>query len=69
VEVKGKITESFESVITIEIVTEFGFEEVEVVIDTGFDGDLVLPKSIVSRLNLIFYFRLGLIWSANRIKK
>jgi clan AA aspartic protease len=68
VEASGRITENFESVITLEIITEAGFEEIEVVVDTGFDGDLVLPKNLISSLNLIFLFstRIDLVGESNK---
>jgi clan AA aspartic protease len=68
VAVNGKINENFESIIPLEIVTETGFEQIEVVIDTGFDGDLVLPQNLISRLNLIYLFstRIDLVGETNK---
>lgn len=48
----GKITTDQEAIIELEI---FGFtrrEKIEVVIDTGFTGSLLLPNDFINRLNL-----------------
>ncbi len=50
--ITGKITTDQEAIIELEI---FGFtrrEKIEVVIDTGFTGHLLLPNNFINRLNL-----------------
>jgi clan AA aspartic protease len=61
--IKGKINDLFESQIFIKIVTEKGIKEIEVVIDTGFNGDLVLPKSTISDLSFeyLYCLKVGLV--------
>jgi clan AA aspartic protease len=53
----GNVNEFFHSLISIEILSKQMFTNVEVVIDTGFDGDLVLPEYIISQLGLPYLFR------------
>ncbi len=53
--IKGKVNEYWEAEISVEFVT---FQkQINFIVDTGFDGDLVLPFSIVSELELPFLFR------------
>lgn len=48
----GKVTGNLDAVIEIEVVGSNQGEKLEVVIDTGFYGFLVLPSNLISRLTL-----------------
>ena len=48
----GKVTDNLDAVIEIEVVGLNQQEKIEVVIDTGFYGFLVLPSNLISRLTL-----------------
>ena len=51
--ITGQVTVNREAVIELEIVSSNKIkEEVEAVIDTGFNGYLTLPNDLVNRLNL-----------------
>ena len=45
-----KVTDNLDAVIEIEVVGLNQQEKIEVVIDTGFYGFLVLPSNLISRL-------------------
>ena len=46
----GKITDNQEAIIELEIVGLSRRENIEVVIDTGFDGYLTLPIDLINHL-------------------
>lgn len=48
----GKITENREAVIELEVIGPDWQDEIEVSIDTGFDGYLTLPLYLINRLGL-----------------
>ncbi len=49
--IKGKVTESLESVISLTLVVFNGKKHsIEAIIDTGFDGALSLPSSTIAAL-------------------
>lgn len=56
-EIRGKINDQAEALLSLKILGTNGFIEVETVIDTGFDGDLVLPPEVIENLHLPFIFR------------
>jgi len=51
--IRGKVNEHDEAVIRVTVIGPTGIrEEVEAVIDTGFNGYLTLSKALVDRLEL-----------------
>ena len=51
--IEGHINEQFEAMITLTVNSPDGTtEEVEAVVDTGFNGFLCLPETVVQRLHL-----------------
>ena len=53
--ITGTVTEDLDLVVTIEVANSSGaFDPLEVVIDTGFNGDLALPRDVVRRLGLAY---------------
>ena len=50
--ITGKITANLDAVVEIEVVGSNQREKIEVVIDTGFYGYLVLPSNLISHLTL-----------------
>jgi clan AA aspartic protease len=53
---KGRVDANFDSIIPIELFTDDSFTSFEVTIDTGFNGDLVLPQSIVSKFGFTYLY-------------
>ncbi len=56
-EIQGEINSQAEALLKFRIIGAKGFFEVETVIDTGFDGDLVHPADVIEELGLAFIFR------------
>jgi clan AA aspartic protease len=54
--IKGNINKLFEAEISIEFIDSIS--QTKVVIDTGFNGDLVLPITIIDTLNLKALYRM-----------
>ncbi len=54
--IKGKVNSNFDSVISVDLCTNNSFTSLEVIIDTGFNGDLVLPQSLISKLGFTYLY-------------
>ena len=53
--IEGRINHQYEPVVTIAIVSPTGEpRELEAVVDTGFNGFIILPKDLVEELDLPF---------------
>ena len=53
--ITGTVTENLDLLVTIEIAnSDGGFEPLEVAIDTGFNGDLALPRDTIQSLGLTY---------------
>ena len=53
---RGTVSPRFEPVVPIELVAENGeIHTVQAVLDTGFDGELSLPESLISELGFPLY--------------
>ena len=51
--IEGQINDQYEAIITLTVNSPDGVtEEVEAVVDTGFNGFLCLPETVVQRLHL-----------------
>ncbi len=50
--IKGKIVDNQEAIIELEVIGINRPEKIEVVIDTGFTGELTLPSDLIDRLGL-----------------
>ena len=50
--IKGKIVDNQEAIIELEVIGINQPEKIEVVIDTGFTGELTLPSDLIDRLGL-----------------
>jgi clan AA aspartic protease len=53
---KGKVDSNFDSVIPVDLWKNKSFTSFEVTIDTGFNGDLVLPQSLISELGFTYLY-------------
>ena len=56
--IKGNVNELFEAEISVEFLDSL--DQISVVIDTGFNGDLVLPVKIIDELNLKSLYRMDI---------
>ena len=53
--IRGILTEDLDMVVTVEVADSSGvFQPLEVVVDTGFNGDLALPRDVIARLGLTY---------------
>ena len=53
--ITGTVTERLDLLVTIEVSDSAGgLRPIEVVLDTGFDGDLALPSNVISDLELSY---------------
>ena len=51
----GTLAENLDMVVTVEVADSSGvFQLLEVVIDTGFNGDLALPRDVIAGLGLAY---------------
>ncbi len=50
--ITGKIVDNQEAIIELEVIGINRLEKIEVVIDTGFTGELTLPGDLIDRLGL-----------------
>ena len=51
--IRGRVTPALEAQIALELIGNEGqTHTVEVILDTGFEGDLILPLDIIRRLGL-----------------
>ena len=53
--ITGEVTEDLDLLVTVEVANNNGtFVPIEVVIDTGFNGDLALPRDVILALGLSY---------------
>ena len=53
--ITGTVTENLDLLVTVEIANSNGvFEPLEVIMDTGFNGDLALPRDVILDLGLAY---------------
>ncbi len=67
---KGRVDSNFDSIVPIELLTNDTFRTFEVTIDTGFNGDLVLPQGLISKFGFTYlYSTKKLIWLVTQPKR
>lgn len=62
--VEGRVNECLEALVTVRIIGGLGGDvEVECVVDTAFNGSLVLPREVIERLGLpiLFHEKVGMV--------
>ena len=66
--IRGRISQTLDPLITIEVRSAAGaFEPLEVILDTGFTGHLMLPQDVIQRIGLDYGGRRSVILASGEV--